>query len=167
MPYHFLQIADHVSPNLQRISPNRFLQITDHVSPNLQRISPNMFLQIADHVSPNLQRISPSRFLQIADHISLNFQRISPHVFSKNVEHFTPNLQKRFHGPASSILSFLFSSEKTQSSIPPYTCHGLRTLRYGWRLWFLGHACSSYTSTGSALDVMDCGPAKAESSAQI
>ena len=34
----------------------------------------------------------------------------------------------------------------------------------GGRLWFLGHACLSYTSTGSALDVMDYGLAKAESS---
>ena len=27
-------------------------------------------------------------------------------------------------------------------------------------LWFLGHACSSYTSMGSVLDVMDYGLAK-------
>ena len=33
----------------------------------------------------------------------------------------------------------------------------------GW-LWFLGHAYSSYTCTGSTLDVMDYGLAKAESS---
>ena len=31
----------------------------------------------------------------------------------------------------------------------------------GGRLQFLGHACSSYTSTGSALDVMDNGLAEA------
>ena len=30
------------------------------------------------------------------------------------------------------------------------------------RLWFLGHACSSYTCMGSALDVMDYGLAKAK-----
>ena len=30
----------------------------------------------------------------------------------------------------------------------------------GGRLWFLGHACSSYTCTGSALDVMDYGLGK-------
>ena len=139
--------------------------------------------------------------------------------------------------------------EKTQSSISPYTCYGLYTLRYGWlaavpwsclfllhvhglhaqcyglwasqgrelseeltarmplilrispsyfdnrraahvslcslwrkpslrslpiratgsalcvtggRLWFLGHAYSSYTCTGSTLDVMDYGLAKAK-----
>ena len=34
----------------------------------------------------------------------------------------------------------------------------------GGRLWFLGHAYSSYTCTGSALDVMDYGLAKAKSS---
>ena len=33
----------------------------------------------------------------------------------------------------------------------------------GGRLWFLGHTCSSYTCTGSALDIMDYGLAKAES----
>ena len=31
----------------------------------------------------------------------------------------------------------------------------------GW-LWFLGHACSSYMCTGSVLDVMDYGLAKAK-----
>ena len=36
----------------------------------------------------------------------------------------------------------------------------------GGRLWFLGYANSSYTSTGFTLDVMDYGLAKAESSAQ-
>ena len=33
----------------------------------------------------------------------------------------------------------------------------------GGRLRFLGHACSSYTCTGSALDVMEYGLAKAKS----
>ena len=142
----------------------------------------------------------------------------------------------------------MFYSEKTQSPIPPYMCHGLCALRYGWSamvpwsrlfllhvhglcarryglwasqgrersteliartplllrispsyfdnrraahvplcslwrrpslrslptraigfalcvmggwLWFLGHACSSYTCTGSALDIMDYGLAEA------
>ena len=32
----------------------------------------------------------------------------------------------------------------------------------GGQLWFLGHAYSSYTCTGSALDVMDYGLAKAK-----
>ena len=36
----------------------------------------------------------------------------------------------------------------------------------GDRLWFLGYACSSYTCTDSALDIMDYGLAKAECSAQ-
>ena len=33
----------------------------------------------------------------------------------------------------------------------------------GGRLWFLGHAWSSYTCTGSALDVMEYMLAKAKS----
>ena len=32
----------------------------------------------------------------------------------------------------------------------------------GGRLWFFGHACSSYMCMGSALDVMDYGLAKAK-----
>ena len=32
----------------------------------------------------------------------------------------------------------------------------------GGRLWFLGDACSSYTCTGSTLDVIDYGLAKAK-----
>ena len=32
----------------------------------------------------------------------------------------------------------------------------------GGRLWFLGHAYSSYMCTGSALDIMDYGLAKAK-----
>ena len=35
----------------------------------------------------------------------------------------------------------------------------------GGRQWLLGHAYSSYTCTGSALDVMDCGLARAGDSA--
>ena len=35
----------------------------------------------------------------------------------------------------------------------------------GGRLWFLGHACSSYTCTGSALDIVDYGLARARDSA--
>ena len=34
----------------------------------------------------------------------------------------------------------------------------------GGQLWFLGHVYSSYTCTGSVLDVMDYGLAKVESS---
>ena len=34
----------------------------------------------------------------------------------------------------------------------------------GGRLWFLGHACSSYMCMGSTLDVMEYGLAKAKSS---
>ena len=30
----------------------------------------------------------------------------------------------------------------------------------GGQLWFLGHACSSYTCTGSVLDIIDYGLAK-------
>ena len=33
----------------------------------------------------------------------------------------------------------------------------------GGRLWFLGHACSSYTCTGSTLDVLEYELAKAKS----
>ena len=48
------------------------------------------------------------------------------------------------------------------SPAPPYTGSALYVM--GGRLRFLGHACFSYTCTGFALDVMDYGLAKAESS---
>ena len=163
---------------------------------------------------------------------------------------YTTFFSKLLQQAPSSTRPALFSMEKTQSSISPYTCHGLRALHYGWsatvpwsrlfllhvhrlrarcyglwtsqgrelskeltaqmplilrlspsyfanrraahvpiyslwrrpsvqslptcatgsvlcvmsgQLWFLGHACSSYTCTGSTLDVMDYGLAKAQS----
>jgi len=102
--------------------------------------APTMFLQNSNVVTEPFSPKSPNDFSKITEHIffkapntfSPTHQRISPHVFSKNAEHFTPNLQKRFRRPASSILSFPFSSKKTESLIPPYTCHGLRALCYGW-----------------------------------
>ena len=41
-------------------------------------------------------------------------------------------ISKLFRQPLSSTCSALRSMEKTQSSISPYTCYGLRALRYGW-----------------------------------
>ena len=41
-------------------------------------------------------------------------------------------ISKLFHQSSSNTCSALFSMEKTQSLISPYTCYGLHTLRYGW-----------------------------------
>ena len=220
-----------------------------------------MFLQIsnvfAERVSPNRQ----TRFLQIVEHVFSKSPMYFATCFSKSPTYFATcfskspkiflQISKIFCRSASSLHSFLFSLEKTQSLIPPFTCHGLRALRYGWsaavpwsclfllhvhelrarcyrlwatqgqepskeltartslilcispsyftkrraayiplcspwrrpslrslptcavgsalcvmggRLWFLGHACSSYTCTGSTLNVIDYGLAKTESS---
>ena len=62
---------------------------------------------------------------------SPNRQCISPHVLSKS-PNTLPQISKIFRRSASSILSFLFSSEKTQPPISPYTCHRPRALCYGW-----------------------------------
>ena len=45
---------------------------------------------------------------------------------------YTTYISKLFHQPSSSTHFVLFSMEKTQSPISPYTCYGLRTLCYGW-----------------------------------
>ena len=48
-------------------------------------------------------------------------------------------------------------------SLQPLPTHATGSALYvmGGRLWFLGHACSTNTCTGSTLDVMDYGLAKA------
>ena len=45
---------------------------------------------------------------------------------------YTMYISKLIRQPPSSARSALFSMEKTQSSISPYTCYGLCALRYGW-----------------------------------
>ena len=45
---------------------------------------------------------------------------------------YTMYISKLIRQPLSSTRSTLCSMEKTQSPISPYTCHGLRALRYGW-----------------------------------
>ena len=45
-------------------------------------------------------------------------------------------------------------------SLPTRATGSVLCVMGGW-LWFLGHACSSYTCTGSTLDVMDYGLAVA------
>ena len=49
-----------------------------------------------------------------------------------SVAAYTTFISKFVQQPLSSTCSALFSMEKTQSPISPYTCHGLRALRYGW-----------------------------------
>ena len=53
--------------------------------------------------------------------------------------------------------------EKAQSLIFPYSAMGSALCVMGGQLRFLGDACSSYMCTGSALDVMQYGLAKAMS----
>ena len=76
----------------------------------------NSNMKSSNTFSPNRR----TRFLQIAEH-----------VFSKS-PNILLQISKIFHRSVNNIRSILFSSEKTQSSISPYTCHGLRALHYGW-----------------------------------
>ena len=124
-PITFLQISNVIAEPFSPKSPNDFSKTPTHY----RQKSPNKFSpQSPNTFSPNHR----TRFLQSTEYVSSN----SPTYFT------TRSLQKRrtlysksikrFHRSASSILSFMFSSEKTQSPISPYTCHGLRALRYGW-----------------------------------
>ena len=151
VPTMFLQIANVFRQTCFSKSPNTF-------SPNRQ----TRFLQITEWFfskSPNTS--SPNHrthFLQIA-----NVFRQT--CFSRSLNIFL-QISKIFRRSASSILSFLFSSEKTQSPISPYMCHGLRALRYGWSAMVPWSRLFLLTSMGSTLDVMDYGLAKAKSTAQ-
>ena len=62
------------------------------------------------------------------------------------------------------MFRFVFFGENPISDLSLYVLWALALCVMGGRLWFLGHVCSSYTCTGSTLDVMDYGLAKAESS---
>ena len=46
-------------------------------------------------------------------------------------------------------------------SLPTHATGSTLCVMGGW-LWFLGDACSSYTSTGSVLNIMDYGLAEAK-----
>ena len=122
-----------------KFSPNRqtlFLRIAKHdfsKSPNT--ISPNRrprFLQNAKYVfSKTPNTFSPKR--------RIRFLQIAEFVFSKSPNSFSPNRRTRFLQIAKHFLIeeqhaffFLISSETTQSPISPYTCYGLRALRYVW-----------------------------------
>ena len=119
-PTTFLQIsnviAERFPPNRRTISPSH-----RHVFAKNRRIS---FLQITERSSPK----SPNDFSKSPTH----FHKKSPNKFSPNRRTCLLQIANVFCRSASNILSFLFSSEKTQSPISPYTCHGLRAPRYGW-----------------------------------
>ena len=147
-------------------SPNSFLQ-------NRRTISPKRRCIIAKNHRTRFRQNSRTRFCQIAEHVfskaSNTFlpthQCISPHVLSKNAEHFTPNLQRDFADQRAAYFLSCSLQRRPSSRSLPTRATGSALCVMGGRLWFLGHAYPSYKSMGFALDVMDYGPAKTESSA--
>ena len=149
-PNKFLQISKASAKRFSPKSPNVLLQNSRTFSPKRRqfftesrRIS---VLQITEHVSSKSPTYLAARFVQTAEHSILNFQdilRISEQPTFFSVQLRRPSLRS-LHTRATGFALYVM----------------------GGRLWFLGHTCFSYTCMGSTLDVMDYGPAKAESSTQ-
>ena len=116
------------------------------------------FLQNADKFSPKSpNKCSPNhrtRFLQIAN--------VSRHTFSPNRRTLYSKFPRYFTDQRATY--FLFCSIRRRPSLRslPTRATGSVLCVMGGRLWFLGHACSSYTCMGSTLDVMDYGLARAK-----
>ena len=104
--------------------PTTFLQISNVFCRIGFSKSLKMFLQISNIFHRTGFSKSLNTFLQISN----VFHRIG---FSKLPNTFL-QISKIFRRSASSIRYVLFSMEKIQSLISPYTCCGLRALRYGW-----------------------------------
>jgi len=186
-PYTFLSLK-HFRYGLQALrysitssntkSPNGFLQNRRTFSPNrrprfrriiflqiskiAERFSPkslNVFSKLPTTISPN--KLSPNhqtRLLQIAN--------VSRHMFSPNCRTICCKRPRYFADQRAAY--FLFCSLRRRPSLRslPTRATGSALCVMGGQLWFLGRACFSYTCTGSALDVMDYGLSKAESSEQ-
>ena len=143
-------------------APTKFLQISNVIAERFSPISPNNFTKSPTHFcqkSPN--RSSPNRrthLLQIAN--------VFLHAFSPNRRTLCSKSPRYFTDQRAAY--FLFCSLRRRPSLRslPTRATGSALYVMGGRLWFLGHACSSYTSTSSTLDVMDYGLSKAESSTQ-
>ena len=115
--------------------------------------SPNTFLQLPNVFCRAGFSKSPNTFLQFSN----VFRRT---VFSKSPNTFL-QISKIFHRLSSSTRLGLCSMEKTSLRSFPTCATGSALCVMGSRLWFLGHACSPYTCSGSVLDVMDYGLAEA------
>jgi len=172
--------------NLQK-SPNDFSKSPTTISPI--KFSPNLlncqtvFLQNHQIISPKsptmilLNKFSPKRrqiFCQKSPNkISPNHQTSLLQVANVSRHMFSPNRRTVCRKPPRYFADqwaayFLFCSLRRKPSLRslPTRAMGSALCVMGGRLWFLGYAHFSYTCTGSALDVMDYGLSKAESSEQ-
>ena len=141
---------------------------------NLRLRSPSSML-LHNELQYEIAITAPTTFLQISNVFA---EKVSPNCrprFSKSPTYFaeqvSPNHRPRFSispkcfadHQAAHVLLYALWRRPSLRSLP--TCAtGSVLCVMGGRLWFPGHTCSSYTRTGSALDVMDYGLAKAESS---
>ena len=156
-----------ISPNkfsksTTTISPNKFLQIFKVIAERFSPKSPNNFSKSPTHFRrKSTNKFSPNHrthFLQITN--------VSRHTFSPNRRTLYSKFPRYFTDQRATY--FLFCSIRRRPSLRslPTRATGSALCVMGGQLWFLGHAYFSYTCTGSALNVMDYGLAKAESSAQ-
>ena len=141
-------------------APTTFLQISNVIAERFSPISPNNFTKSPTHFcqkSPN--RSSPNRrthLLQIAN--------VFLHAFSPNHRTLCSKSPRYFTDQRATY--FLFCSLRRRPSLwsLPKRATGSALCVMGGRLWSFGHTCFSYMSTGSALNIMDYGSAKAENS---
>ena len=142
-------LHDELQNEIAITAPTTFLQISnvfaERVSPNRRtrflQITKNVFSKSPNMFSPNCQCISP--------HVSPNHRRF----FSKSPRYFTDQR-------AAYVLFCSLWRRPCLRSLPTRAT-GSALCIMGGRLWFLSDAYSSYTCTGSALDVMDFGLAMA------
>ena len=143
---HFMMNKVLVSIICLHFSPLRF---------NLHLWSPSSKL-LHNELQYEIAITTPTTFLQISNVFA---KRVSPNrrtLFSKSARYFAD--QQAAYG-----LFCALWRRPSLRSLP--TCATGSTLYVmGGRLRFLGDTCSSYMCMGSALDVMDYGLAKAESS---
>ena len=118
------------SKTRRTISPNHRPQFRRAI---FSKIAKRFFLQNDFSKSPT-HFFTEDRLISVplsTEHVSSNMPMYLAKRFLQTAGYFTPNI--RVVSPISGqLLSFLFSSEKTQPLISPYTCHGLHALRYGW-----------------------------------
>jgi hypothetical protein len=147
MPTTFLQISNVIAKPFSPKSPSDFSKTPTHY----RQKSPNTFSpKSLNTFSPKAPNMFPP-----------THQRISPHILSKNRRTLYSNSPSCFANYR--VAYVLLRSLKRQPSPRslPTRATGSGLCIMGGQLWFLGHACSSYTCMGSALDVMDYGLAEA------
>ena len=150
-------------------TPTTFLQISNVIAEPFTPKSLSDFSKTPTHYrqkSPNtFSPKSPNTFSPKAlNTFPPTHQRISPHVLSKKHRTLYSNSPSCFADyRATYILLRSLKRQPSPRSLPTRVTGSVLCVM-GGRLWFLGHICSSYTCTGSTLDVMEYGLAKSKNS---